>query len=187
MGSPTILEFIDRFRLEMSHGVLAPFRDPENQKKLMQRIFLLSKMACCSYELVQLPPSLLAASILSLAVKMTVKAVPSIHFNSLDLKCLIKTSAKLAQDFRASKILDQTKALLRFVSTFETDFPNLKNIKATYPEEFPELQALNSHHYESQTNLVGSSLKVGIDDDNPEDELEAAAVVSLKGLKVTAS
>ena len=96
MGSPTILEFIDRFRLEMSHGVLAPFRDPENHKKLMQRIFLLSKIACCSYELVQLPPSLLAASILSLAVKMTVKAVPSIHFNSLDLKCLIKTSAKLA-------------------------------------------------------------------------------------------
>ena len=118
---------------------------------------------------------------------MTVKAVPSINFNSLDLKSLIKTSAKLAQDFRASKILDQTKALLRFVSSFETDFPNLKNIKATYPEEFPELHALNSNHYESQTNLVGSSLKVGIDDDNPEDDLETAAIVCLKGLKVTAS
>ena len=96
VGAPTILEFIDNFKVELSHNILIPFRDSENEKKLMRRILLLSKIACCSYELVQLPPSLLAAAIITLSVKMTVKANPAIVFNSIDLKCLIKKLAKMA-------------------------------------------------------------------------------------------
>jgi hypothetical protein len=52
VGAPTILEFIDRFRTELSHSVLAVFKEPEVEKRLIKRILLLGKLACCSYELI---------------------------------------------------------------------------------------------------------------------------------------
>ena len=73
VGSPSILEFIEKFRSELHSTVLAPFKAPEIEAKLMKRILLLGKLACCSYDLTQLPPSLLASSVLILAVKMTIK------------------------------------------------------------------------------------------------------------------
>lgn len=80
---------------------------------------MLSKLACCSYELTQLSPSLLAAAVLTLAVKLTTKTSPSIEYSSQDLKDLMKALAQFGPDLRASRILEQTKVLLRFVSTFD--------------------------------------------------------------------
>ena len=90
VGSPTALEFLDQYRSELTLGILLPFKNPDTESKLMKRILMLSKLACCSYNLMQLPPSLLGAAILSLSVKLTIKQYPAIPFASSDIKTLIK-------------------------------------------------------------------------------------------------
>lgn len=52
VGAPTILEFIDRYRTELSNSILAPFSPREIQDRLVHRILMVSKLACCSYELI---------------------------------------------------------------------------------------------------------------------------------------
>ena len=55
----------------------------------------------------------------------------------------MKALAHFGPELRASRILQQTKALLRFVSTFDQEYPNLKKIRDAYAEEFTEMKLLS--------------------------------------------
>jgi|LauGreDrversion4_2_1035121.scaffolds.fasta_scaffold320629_1 hypothetical protein len=74
IGSPTMLEFIETYKTELYHTNMALLKPKEIQEKLSSRILMLGKLACCSYDLMQLTPSLLAAAVLTLAVKLTSKS-----------------------------------------------------------------------------------------------------------------
>lgn len=109
LGAPTILEFIERYYSELSGNLLAQFNQTEINKKLMTRIILLSKLSCCSYELIQQPPSLLAAGIVTLAVKLTINPMggsSSADFEGFKLKKLIRSLAKFSHDTLPSRILE---------------------------------------------------------------------------------
>jgi hypothetical protein len=96
LGAPTILEFIERYYSELSANLLAQFNPREINKQLMTRIILLSKLSCCSYDLIQQPPSLLAAGIVTLAVKLTINSSTTGEFEAFKLKKLIRTLAKFS-------------------------------------------------------------------------------------------
>ena len=63
LGAPTVKEFLDRYLEEVSYFM------PRNDR-FYKVLLCLSKMACFSYDLMQLPTSVLAAGILNLALKM---------------------------------------------------------------------------------------------------------------------
>lgn len=82
MGSPTILEFIETYKTELLDTNLSSFKPVEIQNILNTRIMMLSKLACCSYEMTQLPPSLLASAVFTLAVKLTTKTMPELQYET---------------------------------------------------------------------------------------------------------
>lgn len=54
---------------------------------------MLAKLACCSYDLMQVPPSLLAAGVLTLALKLAATAAPE-RYEGFKLKKVIKSLGK---------------------------------------------------------------------------------------------
>ena len=82
IGSPTILEFVETYKTELMYSHMSQLKGLEIQERLQNRILMLSKLACCSYELTQLSPPLLAAAVLTLAVKLTTKSSPGIDYSS---------------------------------------------------------------------------------------------------------
>jgi hypothetical protein len=74
----------------------------------------------------------------------------------------------LATDFctdtKANRVLEQTKVLLKFVASFDEEYPNLKNIRTSYEKEYRELKLL-SLPAGSQSNLALNLRVVGLDTD----------------------
>ena len=122
VGCPTILEFIETYKSELLNNNLALFKPTEIQDKLNKRLMMLSKLACCSYEMTQLPPSLLASAVLTLAVKLTTKTFPEIEYSTENLKDLMRALANYCPETKSSRILDQTKYLLKFVVSFDEEY-----------------------------------------------------------------
>jgi len=73
IGSPTVKEFIDRYLEEISdqHTIIS-----QEDKKLHQTCMFLSKLACHDYKLMQTPNSILAASVINVALKICCKSDP---------------------------------------------------------------------------------------------------------------
>lgn len=69
---------------------------------------MVSKLACCSYDQIQLQPSMLAASILVLAVKLTVKSCSFLNFDKTQMHKFIKDLGKFNTDIKPSRIVEQT-------------------------------------------------------------------------------
>jgi hypothetical protein len=51
IGSPTILEFVETYKTELMYSHMSQLKGLEIQERLQSRILMLSKLACCSYEL----------------------------------------------------------------------------------------------------------------------------------------
>lgn len=52
VGAPTILEFLDCYQTELGDDFLAVFSPKDISDRLLTRILLLSKLSCCSYDLI---------------------------------------------------------------------------------------------------------------------------------------
>ena len=70
VGAPTLLEFLERYLQDLQGNLISQISPDE----LTPRVLHLAKLACCSYDLMQVPFSVLAAGILTLGVKLAVTA-----------------------------------------------------------------------------------------------------------------
>lgn len=91
-------------------------------------------MACHNYSLMQLPTSLLAAAVLNVALKIFEKIEPKIDITNIMQR--VWMFAKV--DSGDSKIA--AKELLTFAKNFDKLYPNFKNLRSVYNEEFKSLK-----------------------------------------------
>lgn len=129
VGAPTVKEFLDRFCEEIGEKELT-------QKKFKRMCMYLAKLTCYDYDLMQLPASLLAYAVLSVALKIHAKGgsnidVASIMSGVLSFAQLNIVDAKMA-----------AKEMLSFVKNFEKQYPSFKNLRIVYNEEFKSLRPL---------------------------------------------
>ena len=127
VGAPTLKEFLDRYLEELSEFI------PKSDK-FYKTLMCISKMACYSYEMMQLPTSLLAAAILTFALKSGLAPA-----HKLDDDELIRMIADFACRNQA-EIKDASQSLIKFAKNFEVTFPNLRNLKQVYGEELRSLK-----------------------------------------------
>jgi hypothetical protein len=128
VGAPTVKEFLDRFLEELTD--LIPKSD-----KFYKALMCLSKMSCFSYELMQLPTSLLAAAILYIGLKLG-GAIAGVKCEMQDILCVLAALA----DQEEEKILEAATTLYKFAQNFEKKFPSLKNLKNVYGDELNALK-----------------------------------------------
>ena len=124
-------EFLDRFFEELGEAEL-------KTEKFQKICMYLAKMACHNYNLMQLPTSLLASAVLNVALKIYEKIEPRVDVASvmsrvLSFAQLDVTEAKLA-----------AKEMLAFAKNFDKLYPNFKNLRAIYNEEFKSLKPTTS-------------------------------------------
>jgi len=114
VGAPTVLEFLDRYLFE--EGL-------HENKKLRSICLYLAKLAMHSYDLSQTAPSVLAASVIQVALKIFEKV-------SSDLKgdLVLKNTLTFAQ-VSAEEVRANAKSLLAFAKGFDKQFPGLKNLR----------------------------------------------------------
>jgi hypothetical protein len=91
-------------------------------------------MACYSYDLQQLPTSLLAAAILQVALKQGI-----ISSKKYEVDELMKIVADFA-DLSNTEINEKASLLLKFAKNFDSQFPNLRNLKIVYGDELKSLR-----------------------------------------------
>jgi len=127
IGSPTMKEFLDRFIEELADPIF-------KSDKLYKIMMYLSKLACHNYSLMQLPTSLLAAAVMNVALKIFEKIEPQIDISGAMSK--VVSFAKI--DMGDTKIA--AKEMLSFAKNFDKLYPNFKNLRAVYNEEFKSLK-----------------------------------------------
>lgn len=121
VGAPTVKEFLDRFIEETGYKAL-------KAEKFTQTCSILSKLCCYNYSLMQMPTSLLASSILSIALHFHAKSLP---FNPVDYQSIIKLMNRLG-NHSESDLLTCGSELWNFVKDFEKLHPGVKNLKDGY-------------------------------------------------------
>ena len=121
IGQPTVKEFIDRMLEQMSEYL------PKSDL-LSKQLLCLAKMTCFSYELQQLPTSLLAAGILLLALRQGLIAQSKISSSAFEL-LIAEMSEQSLQSINAvaASIFDMAK-------NYETEYANTRNLKLVYAD-----------------------------------------------------
>lgn len=122
IGAPTIKEFLDRYLEELAEHL------PKSDN-IYRQLMCLSKMACYSYDLMQAPSSLIAASILLTALKQHIISSPK-----LDAEEIITLIANFS-GHSVTDINEKSQFLLKFAKNFDNKLPNLRNLKIVYGEE----------------------------------------------------
>lgn len=98
----------------------------------------LAKMACHNYSLMQLPTSLLASAVLNVALKIYEKIEPKI-----DVAAIMSRIISFAHlDITDAKLA--AKEMLTFAKNFDKLYPNFKNLRSIYNEEFKSLKPTTS-------------------------------------------
>eukprot|EP00347_Sterkiella_histriomuscorum_P018015 403347112 len=130
IGSPTVKEYVDRMVEQLGGQIIKP-------ELLNRQLACLTKMTCYSYSLQQTPTSLLAAGIITLALKQGL-----IQSAKAPIDSLINLIADFSQH-KIEDILDKSNEMLKFVRNFETDFPQLRNLKIVYGDVLKTLKFYN--------------------------------------------
>lgn len=131
VGSPSAKEFLDRYFEEIG--------EPSLKTEKFQKICMyLGKMACHNYSLMQLPTSLLASAVLNVALKIYEKFEPKI-----DVAAIMSRIISFAHlDITDAKLA--AKEMLTFAKNFDKLYPNFKNLRSIYSEEFKSLKPTTS-------------------------------------------
>lgn len=131
IGSPTVKEFLDRYIEELN--------DPLLKSDKFQKICMyIAKMTCHNYSLMQLPTSLLAAAVVNVGLRIYEKIEPK-----LDVSLIMNKIVQFASlDITDMKLA--AKETLSFAKNFDKLYPNFKNLRAVYNDEFKSLKPTTS-------------------------------------------
>lgn len=131
IGSPTVKEFLDRYVEELGDAHV-------KSEKFYKIAMYLAKLSCHNYNLMQLPSSLLAAAVLNVALKIYEKIEPKVDTHTIMSKVLHFASLDVTDEKLAAK------ELLSFAKGFDKLYPNFKNLRSIYNEEFKNLKPMSS-------------------------------------------
>lgn len=130
IGAPTVKEYMDRMLEQLGSHIIKP-------DILSRQLACLSKMTCFSYELQQTPTSLLAAGLLTVALRQGLIQSAKVPTDSL---------VQMIADFSQQKledVTDKAAEVLKLARGFETDYPQLRNLKILYGDVLKTLKFYN--------------------------------------------